>query len=208
LALGLGRWRWHKPARAIQCPLLQNPLPPSGAWGFGRKSMQKLDNGTLAPRFTVDSISGQSLDLALALEKSPVILVFAHPTINAARLVVGYLRRMASEISPDVQVWIAMEGDEAEIRRYIGTGEAPYLTMPVIMDRCVLAQQYKVGYLPTMYFISQDGTIKHSYTGFNRDLINLMAAEAAAFVGAKPKELITDADNKGFYELAERGPCL
>ena len=42
--------------------------------------------------------------------------------------------------------------------------------------------------------------------------IEMIANEAATMTAngseVKPKELITDSDNKGSLELAERGPCL
>jgi hypothetical protein len=169
--------------------------------------MQKLDNGAVAPPFSVKTITGETLDLTATLARAPVVLVFGHPSINASRLVVGYLRRMV-EIAPEAPVWFVLEGAEAEVQKYVGSGDGRYLQQPVVQDHCMLAKQYLVGYLPTIYFIGQDGTIQRGYTGFNRDLLNTIAQEAAIAVGAKPKELISDSDNKGFYELAERGPCL
>jgi hypothetical protein len=79
--------------------------------------------------------------------------------------------------------------------------------MPVVQDGCTVAGLYHAKYLPTTYFIGQDGKIIRGYSGFNRDFLNLIANDAATMTGAKSKELISDGDNKGFYELAERGPC-
>ena len=168
--------------------------------------MQILENGTLAPEFTATDLDGNTLDLKAALAAGPVIVVFAHPAINASRLVVGYLRRM-KEIAPGAAVWVISEGTEAETRKYVGGNDARYLEMPVVVDNCKLARQFDVKYLPTTYYISQGGQIERGYTGFNRDFLNLIANNAALATGAKAKELIADGDNKGFYELAERGPC-
>jgi peroxiredoxin len=168
--------------------------------------MQTLENGSLAPEFTVTDLDGNTLNLKTALVTAPVIVTFAHPVINASRLVVGYLRRM-KEIAPSVAVWIISEGTETETRKYIGEGDTKYLEMPVVQDGCTIAGLYHAKYLPTTYFIGQDGKIIRGYSGFNRDFLNLITNEAATMTGAKPKDLIADSDNKGFYELAERGPC-
>ncbi len=169
--------------------------------------MQILEAGTIAPQFTATDLNGQTLDLASALVSGPVMIVFAHPVINASRLVVGYLRRWA-EIAPSAPVWVLSEGRLEETQKYVGEGENTYLKMPVVHDNCAVAALYEAKFLPTTYLIGQDGKIIKGYSGFNRDYLNWVANEAARLTGGKAKELIADGDNKGFYELAERGPCL
>ncbi len=164
--------------------------------------MNVLPATTAAPVFTATSITGQNLDLAT--HPGPLILVFAHPIINASRLVVGYMRRMA-EIAPACPVWVIMESDEASAKKYAGEAEAAYLTMPVATDNGEIAKSYNASLVPAVYFINA-GKIVRSYSGFNRDFLNTIAREAAELTGAKSKELISDGDNKGFYELAERVP--
>ena len=167
---------------------------------------QVLEAGAVAPDFTVTSISGQALSLSAALKNGPALIVFAHPKINASRLVVGYLRRMA-EIAPALPVWIFSEGREAETLEYIGSGDGAYLKMPVVLDNCGVAGLYGARFLPATYLIGTDGKVIRAYSGFSRDFMNWVANEAATLTGGKAKELIADGDNKGFYELAERGPC-
>ena len=183
---------------------LNTPLPENVP--VRMPAMQILENGSLAAEFTATDLDGNTLELKAALSTGPVILVFAHPVINASRLVVGYLRRL-KDIAPNAHVWIVSEGTEEETRKYVGSGDAKYLEMPVVVDRCKVAGLYGVKFLPTTYLIGQDGKIDRGYTGFNRDFMNLIANDVATATGAKPKELIADGDNKGFYELAERGPC-
>lgn len=168
--------------------------------------MQILEAGSLAPQFSSTDLNGNTLNLGNALATAPVLLVFAHPLINASRLVVGYLRRWA-EIVPSVPVWVLSEGRLEETKTYVGEGENIYLKMPVVHDNCAVASLYGAKFLPTMYLIGTDGKIIKGYSGFNREYLNWATNEAARLTGGKAKELITDSDNKGFYELAERGPC-
>ena len=168
--------------------------------------MHVLEAGTVAPAFEATDLDGNRLQLASALAGGPLILCFAHPVINASRLVVGYLRRMA-EIAPAASVWVLSEGTEDETLRYARPNGTPYLAMPVAVDGCAVAKAYGVTHLPTTYLIGTDGKVLRAYTGFNKPFLNTVALEVAALTGAKGKELISDGDNKGFYELAERGPC-
>lgn len=167
---------------------------------------QVLPEGAVAPDFTAQSTGGQQLSLSAALKSGPAMIVFAHPKINASRLVVGYLRRMA-EIAPALPVWIFSEGREAETLEYMGSGDGAYLKMPVVLDNCGVAGLYGAKFLPATYLIGADGRVIRAYSGFSRDFLNWVANEAATLTGGKAKELISDGDNKGFYELAERGPC-
>jgi hypothetical protein len=168
--------------------------------------MQVMESGAVAPDFTATDLNGNTLSLSSALRAAPALIVFAHPKIHASRLVVGYLRRFA-EIAPAVPVWVFSEGRSAETLEYVGAGEGLYLKMPVVQDDCAVAGLYGAKFLPTSYFIGQDGKVIKGYSGFNRDYLNWVANEAATMTGGKAKELIADGDNKGFYELAERGPC-
>lgn len=168
--------------------------------------MHVLETGAVAPAFAATDLDGNRLELASSLAGGPLILCFAHPVINASRLVVGYLRRMA-EVAPAAPVWVLSEGTEDETLRYARPEGTPYLRMPVAVDGCAVAGLYGVTHLPTTYLVGRDGRVLRGYTGFNRPFLNAVALEAAALTGAKGKELIADGDNKGFYELAERGPC-
>ena len=159
-------------------------------------AQQVLPAGAVAPDFTAQSLGGQQLSLSATLKSGPALIVFAHPKINASRLVVGYLRRMA-EIAPALPIWIFSEGREAETLEYVGSGDGAYLKMPV----------YGARFLPATYLIGADGLVIRAYSGFSRDFLNWVANEAAGLTGGKAKELISDGDNKGFYELSERGPC-
>lgn len=170
--------------------------------------MQVLEVGTLAPEFSFTDLDGRGVTLSGALAAGPVVLVFAHPSINASRLVVGYLRRLP-EIAPQAQILVLSEGGPEETVLYArpnGPGE-PYLSFPVGVDACQVSSLYRATHLPATYLIGTDGKIISAYTGFGKFFLNALAGTVATLTGAKPKELITDGDNKGFYELAERGPC-
>ncbi|HEX2862968.1 MAG TPA: redoxin domain-containing protein [Deinococcales bacterium] len=170
--------------------------------------MHVLEVGTQAPEFTFTDLDGNSVSLSGALAGLPAVVVFCHPSINASRLVIGYLRRLP-EINPNVKVLVLSEGTPEETTRYARPSgpEGTYLTFPVGVDACQVAKLYRVTHLPTTYLIGADGKILSAYTGFGKFFLNTLGNTVAELTGAKAKDLIADGDNKGFYELAERGPC-
>lgn len=163
--------------------------------------MNTLPLGTQAPAFTATTLSGQSLSLDTLLEAGPVVLCFSLPHVHAGRLVVGYLRRL-QEQAPQVAVVVVLQGDEAAVQRYA----AGYLDNLLVVNDADLAlsRGYGATHVPTTYYLT-GGAIALAFTGFVKPALNRLAELAAAATGAKAKVLIGPGDNKGDYELAERG---
>jgi len=162
--------------------------------------MNTLPLGTQAPAFTATTLSGETLS-STVFEAGAVALCFSLPQVHAGRLVVGYLRRL-KEQAPQAAVVVVLQGDEAAVRRY---AEGYLANLLVVHDTdLVLSRGYGATHLPTTYYL-ETGTIKLAFTGFVKSALNRLAELAAAATGAKAKELIAPGDNKGEYELAERG---
>ena len=167
--------------------------------------MNVLPVGAEAPEFSVTTLREQPLSLAEALERAPVVLAFGLPHVHASRLVVGYLRRLKEQV-PNVNVWVVLQGDERAVKQY----SKGYLdSLDVIHDAWLrLSERYGVTHVPTVYYLTktEDGMkVTLAFTGFSRAAMNRLAVLTAEATGAKSKELITPLDNKGEYELAERG---
>lgn len=163
--------------------------------------MNVLTIGSQVPDFEAQTLRGESITLKKLLETAPVLLCFGMPLINSSRLVIGYLRRL-KDMVPDLHVVIVLQGDVEAIRHYADG----YLdNLQVIHDEGLeLSESFRVSFVPSSYYLKQDGEIYNAFTGFNRPALNALAEKAAEESGATIKELITAQDNKGDYELAER----
>jgi len=162
--------------------------------------MNTLPLGTPAPAFTATTLSGETLSSS-GLEAGPVVICFSLPHVHAGRLVVGYLRRLKEQV-PQATVVVILQGDEAAVRRY---AEGYLANLLVVHDAdLALSRAYRATHVPTIYYL-EEGTIKLAFTGFVKSALNKLAELATAATGAKAKELIGPSDNKGDYELAERG---
>ncbi len=156
--------------------------------------MNVLPKGSQAPAIEAVSLAGERLS-----SQGPLVLCFAMPRIHASRLVVGYLRRLKEQL-PELPIWVILQGDEAQVERYVRN----YLdTVQVVHDRELdLSERFAVTHVPSTYYL-EDEVVKLAFSGFSRPAMNKLAAKAAEALGAKARELITQSDNKGEYELAE-----
>lgn len=165
--------------------------------------MNTLPMGSKAPAWSATTLSGEALSFDALLAAGPVVLCFALPHVHASRLVVGYLRRLKEQV-PKTAVVIVLQGDEAAVRGY-AEGYLDHLAVVHDAD-LALSRRYGVTHVPTTYYCNPgDDTIVLAFTGFLKAAMNKLAELAAAATGTAAKALITAADNKGEYELAERG---
>jgi len=161
--------------------------------------MKVLAKGETPPPLSLKAKDGTPLEL----KKGPVVVVFFHPDVLASRHVVGYLRRLPG-IAPGVPIWFISTASPEETEVYT----SGYLDdFPVAVEGgCAALKSWQGGFVPTTYLLN-DGKVEVAFTGFHKRALNTLAARAAELVGKRPKELVTEMDNKGEYELAEPAPC-
>ena len=167
--------------------------------------MKEVANTLLLLGLKVTDLEGETHSLESSVSNGPLIVCVGMPRVHASRLVVGYLRRL-KEQQPEAQIWIVLQGETPDVAKYC-TG---YLSDVVTVHDADLSisEQLDASHLPSTYvFTNQDGkiTLESSFTGFKRYTMNALAERMAEASGAKAKVLIAANDNKGEYELAERG---
>ncbi len=162
--------------------------------------MDVLKKETPAPSLTLTAKSGETLNPAQ--HPGPLVLSFFHPVVLASRHVVGYLRRLKAQ-APDVPVWFLSTATPEETAIYV----AGYLEdWPVVEDGCAALKAFGHRFVPVTYLLV-DGKVELAFSGFHRQALNALGKKAAELSGKKPKDLITEMDNKGEYELVEPAPC-
>ncbi len=162
--------------------------------------MDVLEKGAPAPAITLQAENGETLNLGE--HKTPVVIVFFHPVVFASRHVVGYLRRLP-QIAPNVPVWLISTATPEETKIYT----QDYLeNFPIVQNGCQALKAFGGRFVPATYLF-HEGKVEIAFTGFHRLALNTLGRRAAELSGGKPKDLVTDTDNKGEYELAEVAPC-
>jgi len=159
-----------------------------------------LEKGTEVPSLELKAKDGRTLNPATT--PGPLVLCFFHPVVLASRHVVGYLRRLPG-IAPDLPVWFLSTARPEETEVYAGG----YLDdFPLVEAGCQALGAFGGGFVPATYLVV-DGKVEIAFTGFHKLALNRLGARAAELAGKKPKDLVTEMDNKGEYELAEPAPC-
>ncbi len=162
--------------------------------------MDVLEKGTEVPPLKLKAKDGRELDLKEA--NGPLVLCFFHPVVLASRHVVGYLRRLPG-VAPEVPVWFLSTARPEETEVYA----SGYLDdFPLVEDGCAALGAFGGRFVPATYLLV-DGKVEIAFTGFHRLALNRLGAKAAELSGKRAKELVTEMDNKGEYELAEPAPC-
>ncbi len=162
--------------------------------------MDVLEKGKVVPELTLKATSGETLNPARA--EGPLVLVFFHPVVLASRHVVGYLRRLPA-MAPGVPIWFASTATPEETSIYT----QGYLEdFPVVLEGCEVLRIFGGRFVPATYLL-QNGRVDLAFTGFHKLALNTLGRRVAELAGKRPKDLVTEADNKGEYELAEPAPC-
>ncbi|MEZ4629643.1 MAG: hypothetical protein R2880_02825 [Deinococcales bacterium] len=167
--------------------------------------MQSVSELHLLLDLTAQSLAGEALSLKKSLNEGPVIVMIGLPHVHASRLVVGYLRRL-KENHAKAQIWIVLQGELEAVKRY---SEGYLGSLVVIHDGDLkLSEAHRSSHIPSTYLYELKGekaSVSYSFSGFKREAMNKLASTVANVLGDKAKELISTTDNKGEYELAERG---
>jgi len=159
-----------------------------------------LEKGQQVPELELRAKNGETLNPAKT--EGPLVLVFFHPVVMGSRHVVGYLRRLPA-MAPGVPIWFLSTATPEETEIYIQDYLEDY---PVVLEGCPALQAFGGKFVPATYLL-MDGKVEIAFTGFHKRALNELGKRAAEIAGKRAKDLVTEMDNKGEYELAEPAPC-
>lgn len=167
---GLSIWQMTRPAGLEQ----QGASPitiPGGAGGPGP------DLGKPAPDFTLQDLAGNTVRLS-DLRGRPVLINFWATWCAPCRTEMPELDAVARERGPErLRVLLVdFQEDPQEVQRYVDTLG---LSLVPLLDRDgAVARAYRVGGLPTSFFVDSAGGVRHIQIGpMTRRLIEARLAE-------------------------------
>lgn len=148
------------------------------------------DDGPRAPDFRLETPSGETVSLAVALEKGPVILDFWATWCGPCRKALPHLQQLQDRYAESGLTVLAVSTDEPRNRPKIeSTARSLGLTLSVLVDdRGQVARLYKVDAVPTSFLIARDGRVVAHHRGYRdgdealleQELLNLLDGEAEA----------------------------
>ncbi len=150
----------------------------------GGGSMQALETGALAPRFTLKDADGKTHSLAEALQRGPVLLAFFKESCPVCQFTFPFLERIHQGLNGtgNARVWGISQDDARDTRDF---AREQGCTFPLLLDQegYTVSNQYGLTNVPTLFLIQPDGKIQVSAVGFERKALETAAAAFGQLAG-------------------------
>jgi peroxiredoxin len=151
--------------------------------------MSTLATGQVAPVFELPGTDGREHSLQAALSRGPVLASFFKVSCPTCQYTFPFLERLYQQFREQgVQIW-GISQDDA--RNSQGFARDYGLTFPILIDDYPyrISRQYRVEYVPTLFWIAPDGKIKVVSEGFAKTDLLTIQKSFAQFFSAKPEAL-------------------
>jgi len=153
-----------------------------------------VETGETAPDFSLADSSGQVHHLGTALSDGPVVLAFLKADCATCQLTFPYLERLHQTFrSEHWQIWgICQHPSRAADWFAQRTG----VTFPLLIDTTELSVSHAFDppATPTIFLIDEKGTIQDVSWGFQKDKLNILANQVAAWLGKEAMTLAPGGD--------------
>jgi len=165
---------------------------------FGGKRMGALEAGQSAPGVSLKNTEGQTVSLAEALKKGPVLAAFFKVNCPVCQFTFPFLERMYETYGDSKFTFFGIsQNDAGETREF---NKEYGVKFSVLIDEAgyPVSNQYGLTNVPSLFLISPGGKIQESSVGFARADLERIAAEAARASGKpaiplfKPGEVVPD----------------
>jgi peroxiredoxin len=166
---------------------------------FGGKRLATLPAGEPAPAILLKDTNGKSFSLEDALKKGPVLAAFFKVNCPTCQFTFPFLERLYETYGDTNFTLLGVSQNDARDTRDFAKEFG--IRFPLLLDEeCtyVASNQYGLTNVPSIFWITQDGTIQERSIGFAKRDLEKMAQETARATGKpsvplfKPGEVIPD----------------
>ena len=163
---------------------------------LGRKPMAALQSGSKAPAISLKTIDGESMSLAEALKKGPVLVAFFKVSCPVCQFTFPFLERLHEKFGGGkFTLWGISQNDREET---VDFAQQFGIRFPMLLDTpsFEVSNQYKLTNVPSLFFIQPSGKIGLSSVGFAKADIEQIAKElgeataSPAFAIFRPGEVV------------------
>ena len=137
--------------------------------------MTNIVPGSVAPGFTLKSLDGTEVSLAIALRRGPVVLAFFKVSCPVCKFTFPFLERLFKTYGGGDVAFLAVSQDNAaastDFAREFG------VTFPVLLDDAgyPVSNAYGLHTVPTYFLLNPDGTVHVASVGFGKAEIEAIA---------------------------------
>jgi peroxiredoxin len=164
---------------AVDPGAVEDPAEDESGLSVGLDWGEKATVGQAAPAISLQTPGGESLSLA-DFRGRPVVLNFFATWCGPCRVEMPHLEAASRRHAEDGLVVLGVDVQESAevVQPFL---DELGLSFPVVIDADgMVSDQYRIGILPTTYFIAPDGTIAREKVGFFTD--EAMLAEELAYI--------------------------
>jgi peroxiredoxin len=165
---------------------------------LGGTKMAALPVGAKAPAISLPSTNGETVTLAEALKKGPVLAAFFKVSCPTCQFTAPFLERLHETYAgPKFTLWGISQDDARDTHHFFKEFDVEF---PTLIDSTgyPVSNQYGITTVPSMFLISPDGKIQVTAEGFTKRDLEMIAAEAARATGTpvkaffKPSEIVPE----------------
>jgi peroxiredoxin len=151
---------------------------------FGGRSMAALPVDTLAPDFTLPTMTGSQFNLRETLARGPVLAVFFKISCPVCQYALPFIERLYNAYGNEK---IAIVGISQNDKKASAAFTREYgITFPILLDdgnTYPVSNAYGLTNVPTVFWIAQDGNIELSSVGWSREDVEEMNRKVSSTTG-------------------------
>ena len=150
---------------------------------FKCKEPATLTAGAQAPAINLPDSNGRSVAVSSLLEKGPVLAAFYKVSCPVCQFTLPFVERIHKAYGSGQLTIIGISQDDAADTREFGKEYG--LSFPSLIDAedYPVSNAYGLTNVPTLFLIQPDSTIAASFTGFDKQGLEGIAASFAAHLG-------------------------
>jgi peroxiredoxin len=138
-----------------------------------------LGNGVFAPDFSLTALDGKEYSLASLLQRGPVVLAFFKISCPVCQFTLPFVQRIADRFAAKNVSVIAVSQDDVRDTKEFNQEFA--VKFPTLIDRkgYPVSNAYRLTNVPTIFLVASDGKITANCTGFDKAVLEEIAAALA-----------------------------
>ena len=147
---------------------------------FGLEApLVNIENGSVAPDFSLKALDGKEYSLASLLARGPVVLAFFKISCPVCQFTFPFLQRISERFAGKSASVIGVSQDDARSTKEFNQEYG--VKFPTLVDGSgyPVSNGYGLTNVPTVFLIAPDGKVKANCMGFDKSALEQIAAELA-----------------------------
>ena len=147
---------------------------------FGLEApLANIENGSVAPDFSLTAVDGKEYSLASLLARGPVVLAFFKISCPVCQFTFPFLQRISERFAGESASVIGISQDDAQSTKEFNQEYG--VEFPTLVDGSgyPVSNAYGLTIVPTVFLVAPEGRVKVNCMGFDKSALEQIATELA-----------------------------